>query len=211
LGSYRRSGLQKLLEPLEQSEFKWLRRFNGGTNNALLEATDAHETVDEIVAVHDDEIEKSIAVGIGEVEAIAVQDNGTEASHCTTMEDISMDERAAIVEGTETCQGELTIEDGSVGNGTIDEDGAQARGAKGVSDVQGAQVVGGNGSMVSVSIVGARSQFGAAEGFGSGTVGAGPGATAEDAKPSNWGNMSKAQRRNWQKSRLHFKLKQAEK
>ena len=32
------------------------------------------------------------------MEAIDVQDNGTEASHGTTMEDISMDERAAIVE-----------------------------------------------------------------------------------------------------------------
>ena len=72
------------------------------------------------------------------------QDNGTEASHGTTMEDISMDERAAIVEGTETCQGELTIENGSVSNGNIDANGAQARGVKGVSDVQGAQVVGGN-------------------------------------------------------------------
>ena len=51
------------------------------------------------------------------MEAIAVQDNGTEASHGTTMEDISMDERAAVVEGTETRQGELAIEDGSVGNG----------------------------------------------------------------------------------------------
>ena len=65
--------------------------------------------------------------------------------------------------------------------------------------------------MVSGGIAGARSQFGAAEDFGSGTVGTGPGATVEDAAPSNWGNMSKAQRRNWQKSRLRFKLKQAEK
>ena len=97
---------------------------DGDSDNALLEAADAHETVDEIVAAHDDEIEKSIAVGIGGMEAIVVQDNGTEASHGTTMEDISMDERAAIVEGTETCQGELTIEDGSVGNGNIDADGA---------------------------------------------------------------------------------------
>ena len=70
--------------------------------------------MDEIVAAHDDEIEKSIAVGIGGMEAIVVQDNGTEASHGTTMEDISMDERAAIVEGTETYQGELAVEDGSM-------------------------------------------------------------------------------------------------
>jgi hypothetical protein len=87
------------------------------------------------------------------MEAIAVQDNGTEASHGTTMEDISMDERAAVVEGTETRQGELAIEDGSVGNGTVDADGAQARGVKGVSEVQDAQVVGGNGLMVSGSIL----------------------------------------------------------
>ena len=63
-----------------------------------------------------------------------------------------MDERAAVVEGTETRQGELAIEDGSVGNGTVDADGAQARGVKGVSDVQDAQVVGGNGLVVSGSI-----------------------------------------------------------
>ena len=85
--------------------------------------------------------------------SIAVQGNGTEASHGTTMEDISMDERAAVVEGTETRQGELAIEDGSVGNGTVDADGAQARGVKGVSEVQDAQVVGGNGLMVSGSIL----------------------------------------------------------
>ena len=103
------------------------------------------------------------------MEAIVVQDNGTEASHGTTMEDISMDERAAIVEEAEACQGELTIEDVSVGNGIIDADGAQARGVKGVSDVQGAQVVGGNSSMVSGSIVGAGAQLGAAEDVGAGT------------------------------------------
>ena len=72
------------------------------------------------------------------MEAIAVQDNGTEACHGATMEDIFMDERAAIVEGTETRQGELITEDGSVGNGTIDADRAQARGVKGVSEVQDA-------------------------------------------------------------------------
>ena len=46
-----------------------------------------------------------------------VQDSDTEESHGTTMEDISTDERAAIVEGTEARQGELTIEVGSVSNG----------------------------------------------------------------------------------------------
>ena len=60
---------------------------DGDSDNALLEAVDAHETVDEIVAAHDDKIEKSIAVGIGGMEAIVVQDNGTEASHGTTMYD----------------------------------------------------------------------------------------------------------------------------
>ena len=77
----------------------------GDSDNALLEAVDAHETVDEIAAAHDDEIEKSIAVGIGGMEAIAAQDNGTEASHGTTKEDISMDEGAAIVGGTGARQG----------------------------------------------------------------------------------------------------------
>ena len=122
--------------------------------------------MDEIVAAHDDEIEKSSAVGIGGMEATVAQDNGTEANHGTTMEDIPMDERAAIVEGTETCQGELIIEHGSVGNGIIDADGAQAHGVKGVSDVQGAQVVGGNGSMDSGGIAGAEPQLGAAEAVG---------------------------------------------
>ena len=133
------------------------------------------------------------------MEAIAVQDNGTEASHGTTMEDISMDERAAVVEGTETRQGELAIEDGSVGNGTVDADGAQARGVKGVSDVQGAQVVGGNGSMVSGSIVGAGSQLGAAE-----HVGARPFEAESEAAPSNgiprpkdWQEKSRKAKQNW--------------
>ena len=40
-----------------------------------------------------------------------------------------------------------------MGNGTVDADGAQARGVKGVSEVQDAQVVGGNGLMVSGSIL----------------------------------------------------------
>ena len=60
----------------------------GDSDNALLEAFDAHETVDEIVAAHDDEIEKSIAVGIGGMKAVAVQDNGAEASHGTTMDQL---------------------------------------------------------------------------------------------------------------------------
>ena len=52
----------------------------GDGDNALLEAADAHETVDEIVAAHDDEIKKSIAVGIGGMEAVVVQENGIETS-----------------------------------------------------------------------------------------------------------------------------------
>ena len=35
LGSYRRSGLQKLLEPLEQSEFKWLEADRDKDNGGL--------------------------------------------------------------------------------------------------------------------------------------------------------------------------------
>ena len=133
------------------------------------------------------------------MEAIDVQDNGTEASHGTTMEDISMDERAANVEGTETCQGELTIEDGSLGNGFIDVDGAQSHGAERLSDAQGVQVVGGNGSMVSGSIVGAGSQLGAAE-----HVGARPFEAESEAapsngipRPSNWQERTHRARKNW--------------
>ena len=125
------------------------------------------------LAAHDDEIEKTIAVGIGGMEATVVQGNGTEASHGTTMEDISMDERAAIVEGTETCQGELTVEDGSMDNGTTDADGAQARGAEGVSVAQNAELVGSNGSIDSGGIAGAGAQLGAAEDVGARTVGRG--------------------------------------
>ena len=60
------------------------------------------------------------------------------------------------MEGTEECQDELTTEDGSVGNGTIDADGAQSHEAEWVSDAQGGQVVGHHlTSMVSGGIVGA--------------------------------------------------------
>jgi hypothetical protein len=69
------------------------------------------------------------------------------------------------VEGTETRQGELTIEDGPLGNGFIDADGAQSHGAERVSDTQGVQVVGHHlTSMASGGIVGAEAQLGAAEG-----------------------------------------------
>ena len=97
------------------------------------------------------------------METVVVQDSGIEASHGATMEDFSMDERAAVVEGTETCQGELTIEDGSVGNGTIDADETQSHEAERVSNAQGVQMVVSNGLMDSGGIVGAGSQLGAAE------------------------------------------------
>ena len=45
----------------------------------------------------------------------------------------------------------------------IDADGVQSRGAKRVNDAQGAQLVGGNGSMVSGSTAGAGLQLSAAE------------------------------------------------
>ena len=86
-----------------------------------------------------------------------------------------------------------------MGNGTTDADGAQARGVKGVSDVQGAQVVGGNGSMVSGSIVGAGSQLGAAE-----DVGARPFGAESEAAPSNriprprdWREKTRMTREHW--------------
>ena len=109
---------------------------------------------------------KSSAVGIGGMEAIVAQDNVIEASHGASMEDFSMDERAVTAEGADACQGELTIEDGSMSNGTIDADGAQSHGTERVSDTQGAQLVGGNGSMVSGGIAGAEVQLGAAEEVG---------------------------------------------
>ena len=58
-----------------------------------------------------------------------------------------------------------------MGNGIIDADGAQLHGAERVSDAQGVQLVGGNGSMVSGGIVGAGSQLGAAEDVGEEVVG----------------------------------------
>ena len=93
-----------------------------------------------------------------------------------------MVDRAAIVEGTETCQDELTIEDGSVGNGTIDADGAQPHGAEIVSDAQGVQLVRGNASMVSGGIVGAEAQLGAAEDVGGSTFGTSSGALSGKLK-----------------------------
>jgi len=176
----------------------------GDGDNALLEAVDAHETVDEIVAAHDDEIEKSIAVGIGGMETVVVQDNGIETSHGTTMEDISMDDGATIVEGTEACQGEITVEGGSLGNGIIDANGAQARGVKGVSDVQGAQVVGGNGSIISGSIVGAGAQLGAAEDVGARPFGAESEAAPRNGtpRPRDWQERSRRAKHNWSRKNV---------
>ena len=91
-----------------------------------------------------------------------------------------------------------------MGNGTTDADGAQARGVKGVSDVQGAQVVGGNGSMVSGGIVGAESQLGAAEDVGAGTVEAESGATKE--RPAHWHAMSRSQRQTWRNNQKKKKI-----
>ena len=108
-----------------------------------------------------------------------------------------MDDGAITVEGAEACQGELTIEHGSVGNGIIDADGTQLHGAERVSDAQGVQLVGGNGSMVSGGIV--TRLLGTAE-----EVGSGPEAADEEGngtmmmdKPTNWSSMSKTQRRRW--------------
>jgi len=97
------------------------------------------------------------------------------------------------MEGTQTRQGELTIEDGSLGNGFIDADGAQSHRVERMSGAQGVQVVGHQltSSMVSGGIAGVGSQFGAAEDSGSGTVGAGPGPTAEDAKTFKLGKYVK--------------------
>ena len=58
---------------------------------------------------------------------------------------------------------QICIDDGPLGNGFIDADGAQSHGAEGVSVVQNVQLVGSNGSMDSGGIVGAGSQLGAAE------------------------------------------------
>ena len=138
------------------------------------------------------------------MEAVVVQDNGTGAGHGTTMGDISMDDGAAAVECAEACQGELTIEDGSMSNGTIDADGAQSHGTERVSDAQGAQLVGGNGSMVSGGIVGAGLQLGAAEDVGAGTVEAESGATKE--RPAHWHAMSRSQRQTWRNNQKKKKI-----
>ena len=87
-------------------------------------AVDAHETVDEIVAAHDDEIEKSIAVGIGGMEAVVVQDSGIEAGHGATMEDVPADYGVADVEeDTKAFQHGLIVEGKSMGNGATGADG----------------------------------------------------------------------------------------
>ena len=114
-----------------------------------------------------------IVVGIDEAEATFFQDNGTEASHGTIMEDVSMDDETVTVEGTEAHQGVLTIEDGSMDNGVINADGAQTRRAERVGDAQSAQVVGRNDSMDSGSIAGAETLLGAGEDVEEGVVEAG--------------------------------------
>ena len=89
------------------------------------------------------------------------------------------------MEGTEECQDELTTEDGSVGNGTIDADGAQSHRAERASDAQDAQLVGDKGSMDLEGIVEAA----AARHNGA----------ASPGKPHNWGTMTKAQKRYWRR------------
>ncbi len=118
------------------------------------------------------------------METAAVQDNGIETSHGTAMRVISMGDVADTVESVEACQDELTIEDGSLGNGC---------------DVQGAQVVGGNGSMVSGSIVGAGAQLGAAEDVGASPFGAESEAAPSNGspRPSNWRERSRTAKRHW--------------
>ena len=110
-----------------------------------------------------------------------------------------MDERAAIVEGTETCQGELTVEDGSMDNGTTDADGAQARGAEGVSVAQNAELVGSNGSIDSGGIAGAGAQFGVrASPFGAESVATVDGRAPEGIpRPQYYNNFTKDQRKKW--------------
>ena len=103
-----------------------------------------------------------------------------------SMEYFYMDERAVTVKGADACQGEITIEDCSVSNGTIDADGAQVRGAERVSDAHGVQVVGSNGSMGSGGIAGAGSQLGAAEDLT-------PRRPPPSNKPAHWATMTPAQ------------------
>ena len=134
---------------------------------------------------------KSIAVGIGGMEAIVVQGNGIETGHGTTMGDISMDDGPVAVEGSEACQGELAIEDGSVGNRVYDAGGTQSHGAKRVSDAHGAQLVGHNASMVSEGITGLETQSGAAEDL---TPRRPP-----SNKPAHWASMTPTQRRRWKR------------
>ena len=45
MGSYRRSGLQKLLEPLEQSEFKWLEGTSEGEAALALKNATTQEMI----------------------------------------------------------------------------------------------------------------------------------------------------------------------
>ena len=108
-----------------------------------------------------------------------------------------MDERAVLVEGTETRQGELIIEDGSVGNGIIDADGAQARGAERVSIAQGVRVVERSDPMDSEGIAGTGTQFGAAEDVEAETDGTGSGTATYSISNEEWEQMSPKQRKRY--------------
>ena len=63
------------------------------------------------------------------------------------------------MEGSEACQGELAVEDGSSDDGIIDADGAQSHGDVRLSDAQGVQIVG--------------AEHDTAENMGEGSVGVG--------------------------------------
>ena len=105
----------------------------GDNDDAPLEDVDIEETMEKIISVNDDKIENFIAVDIGGMETFVVRGNGIETSHGTTLGDISKDDGAITLEGAEACKGEVTIEDGSVGNGFIDVEGARSHGAERVS------------------------------------------------------------------------------
>ena len=72
-----------------------------------------------------------------------------------------------------------------------------------MSDVQGAQVVGGNGSIISGSIVGAGAQLGAAEDVGARPFGAESEAAPRNGtpRPRDWQERSRNGRMKW--SRRH--------
>ena len=79
----------------------------GDSDDISLEVVDTHKPVEEIVTINGDEVKKIIVVGIDRVEAVAVQDNGIETRHGTTMGDIIMGDGAVTVEGIKARQDKL--------------------------------------------------------------------------------------------------------